>query len=94
MRGVCERPFASRQHFVDIGLVRHVENDLVLGRIKNVMQGDGRLDHAQIRTDMTARRADFLQQDGAQLVGDGGQIRNVQLFQIGWGIDVFQIRHD
>ena len=42
------------QYFVDIGLVAHVEYDLILWRIKGALQRYGKLHHAEIGGEMPA----------------------------------------
>jgi len=39
---------SSGQKLVDITLVAHIENELVLGRIENPVQGNRELDHPEV----------------------------------------------
>jgi hypothetical protein len=42
------------ENFVDVGLVAHVERDLVFGGMKDRMQSQGQFDHAQVRSQVAA----------------------------------------
>ena len=75
------------QQLVDVGLVADVEDEAVGRRIEDPMQGDGELDDAEVGAEMAAG----LGQNGDELVADflgqGGQLINGQLFNVGRGID-------
>ena len=45
---------ASGNNFMDIGLMTYVKNNLILRRIKNLMQGQSQLYYAQVRRQMSA----------------------------------------
>ena len=70
------------EHFVHIALVADVEEELVLGRIKGTVQGDGQFDHAEVGPEVAAGLgnradellADFLGEEGEILLGDGADI--------------------
>jgi hypothetical protein len=51
-----------------IGLVAHVEDELVGGRVEDVVHGEGQLDHAQVRPEMPARPGQGLDQPLANLL--------------------------
>src|SRR5579883_2105802 len=42
------------EQLVHIGLVAHVENEMVPGRVKNIVHGQREFDHAQVRPEMAA----------------------------------------
>jgi hypothetical protein len=44
----------SRQYFVRVGLMPHVEDDPILGRREHLEQSDGKLHHAKARGQMTS----------------------------------------
>ena len=45
---------ATGQQLVRVALVRDVEGELVLRRLKNAVERDGQLDHAKVGADVTA----------------------------------------
>ena len=45
---------AARQQLVHVTLVRDVEDELILGRVEDAVEGDGQLHHAEIGTDVAA----------------------------------------
>jgi hypothetical protein len=45
---------ASREKFVDVGLMADVEDKVVLGRIEDVVHGEGELDHTEVRAKMAS----------------------------------------
>jgi hypothetical protein len=78
---------ASGKKLVDVGLVADVEDEMVLGRIEDVMHGEREFDHAEVGAEM----ASGLGEDGDQLLADfsGEDIKlgNRELFDIEWGIN-------
>ena len=50
----AEPVLAPGEHFVDVNLMAHVPDKLVLGRVENAVQRDGQLHHAEIRAEMPA----------------------------------------
>ena len=68
--GVDKCSGAARQHLVRIALVRHVKDNLVLGRREHIVHGDGGLDHAQVGTAVAAMVAYFLDEERAYLGGE------------------------
>ena len=57
---------AAGQQLVDVDLVADVPDELVLGRVEDVMQRDGQLHHAEVRAQVPA----VLGQDGDQFLPD------------------------
>src|SRR5213594_3884163 len=45
---------ASREQFMDVGLMAYVPDEFILGRAENVVQGEGQLDDAKIGPEMAA----------------------------------------
>jgi hypothetical protein len=78
-----DRIAAAGEDLVRIGLVTHVPDQAVIGRVVKVVQGDGELDHAQAGGEMPAAAADRFDQVGAQFVGDGGQLGLFETAQVG-----------
>src|SRR5690606_30167949 len=83
---------ARGQDLVRIGLVADVPDDAVAGRVVEIVQDRGQLDHAQAGTEVAARLPHAFDQVGAQLVGDGAQLPGFELAQVGGGIDNGQER--
>ena len=64
-----EAVFASGEQLVDVALVADVEDEAVAGSIEDVVHGDGQLDHAQVRPDVTAGLGDAGDEAVADLFG-------------------------
>ena len=77
-RGIKEVFFASRQNFVRVALMRHVENDFVLGRIKNGVKRNRCFQKSQVRPHVSARFIDFFNQNGANVIRQSFQFGNGQ----------------
>ena len=69
-----KRLAAAGQNLVGIGLMADVPDDLVLGRVKDVVNGDGQLHSAQARGQVTAVARDHFDDEVADL---GGQLRQL-----------------
>ena len=52
--GVKISVLSAREHLVRVALVRNIENDLVLGRVENVVKSDSSLDHTEVRAEVSA----------------------------------------
>ena len=61
---------AASQDLVGVGLVSDVPDQLVVGGVEDIMQGDGQLDRAQARRKVPAGDADGLGQVVAQFFGE------------------------
>ena len=82
-----ESAFAAGEQLVDVALVAHVPDELVVRRREHAMQGDGQLDYAQIGSEMAA----VFRKDSDQFVADFlGQL--LQLVQLEF-LDVFRTVH-
>jgi hypothetical protein len=61
----------AREKFVDVTLMADIEDKLVLGRVEDAMEGDGQLDHSEIRPEMAADGGRVLiGEDADKLVAD------------------------
>ena len=60
----AEAAFSPGQHFVNVGLVSDIPDDLVFGGIEDLVEGDCELDHPQARSEMSA----FDRNDAYQLI--------------------------
>ena len=71
------------QDLVRIALVTDVEDQLVVRRIEDVVDGDRQFDDAQPRAKMSAGHRDGVDRFVAQFVGKLAQLRLFQLAQVG-----------
>ena len=69
-----ELPCPARDDLVNVGLVTGIPDDGVVRAHENAMQGDGELDHAEIRPQMPTCCRHFLHQERADLGGKFGQL--------------------
>jgi hypothetical protein len=60
---------SSRQYFVRIGLVAHIPNQTVFGRVEHIVKRDGQFHGAQVGAEMPTRLRHRLDQTFAQFVG-------------------------
>ncbi|MCY1392963.1 hypothetical protein D9M68_623770 [compost metagenome] len=75
---------APGEDLVRIGLVAHVPDQTVFGRVVDVVQGNGQFHHAQAGAEVAAGLADGIEQVLAQFVGQGFQLsltKPAQLFR-------------
>ncbi len=68
----------SSEHLVDVSLVAHVEEQLILWGIEDRVQRQRQLDHAQIRPQVAAGLGERLNQEFANLLGQRRHLRKVQ----------------
>ena len=61
LRSIKKGMGASRQHFMDIGLMGHIKNQLICGGIKDFMQRNRHLNHPQIGAIVPPMVTDFFQ---------------------------------
>src|SRR3546814_2878332 len=66
--------FPTRPYSDLIALMADIPDQPVAGRLENVMEGYGELDHAQARPQMPARHRDGRDRFLAQLVGELAQL--------------------
>ena len=69
-----EARLTSGEQLVDVALVRDVEDEAVSGRVEDVVHGDGQLDHAEVRPDVTAGFGDAGDKALADLFGKSFQL--------------------
>jgi hypothetical protein len=77
---------ASREQFVYIGLVADVEDEMILGRVKNVVHRQCQLDHPEVGAKVSAGFREHRNQLFADLFGKDFQLRDGELFYIERGI--------
>lgn len=61
---------SSGQHFVRVALMRHVPNNVILGHVEDVVQGDGELRHSQRGGEVSAGFGDGFDDLPSQFVGE------------------------
>src|SRR5205814_5143974 len=86
----AHRLTAAGENLVRIGLVSHVPDDAVIGRVEDMVQRDGQLDRPKVGGQVTAGLADRFENEGAQLVREPPQPAPVQGAQRRWIVDGFQ----
>ena len=74
--------FAAGQQLVDIDLMAHVPDELVLGRGEYLVQGDGEFHHAQVGAEVAAALGQTLDQFRADFAGQFLQLRHRELFDV------------
>ena len=65
-----------------IALVPDIEDETVVGRIENLVNGNGQFDHAKACAEMTAGDRDGIDELGAQFIGQLPQVPIVDTLQI------------
>jgi len=68
--------------FMSVGLVPHIPDKAVSGRIETVMERQGQFYRPQIRCKMAAGTGNGLQEEGAELGGEYFQFFRGELFQV------------
>src|SRR4030095_13898907 len=58
------------ENFMPVSLVSHIPNQLIVGRIENIMECNGQFNHAKARTKMTPMNADNINDVLAQFVAN------------------------
>ncbi len=74
----------SGQHLVCIGLMPHVPHDAVVGRVEDIVQGDGQFHHAERRGKMPGILAQLLYEAVPKFVTDSWQLLYGQFSEVGW----------
>jgi len=72
---------------VDVGLVADVENKMILGRVKNVVHGDGEFHDAQIRAQVPAILRENVDEFLADFRRELLELRKVELLYVRGGAD-------
>ena len=78
------------QHLVRVALMTDVPDDVVVGHVKDVVQGDGQLDDAEGRTEMAAGFGNGLDDLPPELVGELLQILHAKVLHVGGILDRVQ----
>ena len=78
------------QNLVRIGLVADIPHQPVVRRVEHVVQGDGQLHRTQVGRQMAAGPAHAFDQEGAQLLGELGQLLAVEGAQLSGVVDGFE----
>ena len=87
--GIQERLSTTRQNLVSVTLVRNIVDNLVLGGIKDIMQGDSPFHKPQIRCKMSTTFRNLVNQSRANFARQRGERFRVHLFYICRGLDFF-----
>uniref|UniRef100_J1RUT9 Dehydrogenase n=1 Tax=Streptomyces auratus AGR0001 TaxID=1160718 RepID=J1RUT9_9ACTN len=80
------------EKLVDVGLVPGVEEHLVLGRVEDTVQGDGQLDHTEVRAEVSAGLGHLVDKEGTDLPRQLLELLRVQSVQIARSPDTGQQR--
>ncbi len=78
---------AAGEQLPGVGLMAHVPQDLVAGGIELVQQRDRQFHGPQAGADVAARQGDALDQPGANLLGQLGQLLPGDGFEVGGTVD-------
>ena len=68
-----ERRIPACQHFMNIALVTHVENQMICRQIEHAMDGDRQFDDTQIGSQMSTRFAHMCDQKIPDLLSQDGE---------------------
>ncbi len=79
------------QHLVDVALVRHVQDQAVLGAVEDLVEGQSRFDDAEVRAEMAARVRERDDQRLADLLRERLQLLDVELLHVGRRVDLVQV---
>ncbi len=83
---------ATGEDLVRVGLVADVPDQTIVGRVEDVVQGDGQLDDAQAGTEMPAGLANRVEQLLAQFVGQCFELGFAQTAQAGRSVSTVEQR--
>jgi hypothetical protein len=73
--------------------VTRVENQLVLGRVEHAVQGDGQLDHAEVRAQVAAGPRHCFHQDVTDLGRQEAQLLLGEVLEVLWAVDAVKQGH-
>ena len=74
------------QYLVPVGLVPHVPDDAVVGRVEHIVQGHGEFHHAEARPQVSRVLGHLVDDERAQFGGDHSQVFLRHLLQVGRGV--------
>ena len=80
----------SGQQLVGVRLVAHIPDDLVSGRIENIMKGDRQFHHTQVRGQVPPGSRHGFNDLAAHLGGQSAHIVERQLFEVRRAVDLAQ----
>ena len=85
-----EAVLAAGEQLVGIGLVAHIPDQPVAGRVEHVVQGQGQFDHAQAGRQMTAGAGHGGDDGLAQFAGELFHLGHAEVAQVRGGVDGVQ----
>ncbi len=83
---------STGQYFMGVGLVANIPYQTVMGRVVDIMQGNGQLDGSQASTEMAAAFPNTVKQVGTQFICELGQLLRFQFAEMKGLIDGVQQR--
>ena len=72
-----------------IALVGDVENYLVAGRVEDIVKRNGRFNHSEVWSAVSAVAAEFLNEQGADVFSESVHLGEREFLDVGRGLDVF-----
>ena len=86
---ICaERVAASCEYLVSVGLVSHIPDDAVVGRVEDIVQRHGQLHHSERRGEVSGVHREFLHDVAPQFGAQFRQLSDGELSEIGRVFDV------
>ena len=78
------------QNLVPVGLMAHVPDELVVGRVEHIVQSHRQLDHAEARPEVPGVAREGVDDEAAQLIAHLRKLLDVEFLQIVGRVDVVQ----
>ncbi len=78
---------------MDVGLVPGVEDDGVVRAVEDAVEGDGQLDDPEVRAEVATGAGDLVDEELADLPGQGGQLGRRECLEVARTADPFQQAH-
>ena len=78
------------QNLMGVRLVSYIPDELVVGRVEDIVQGHGEFDGAEARCQVAGMGGECVNNIGAQLIGDALQFAGVEFLEVGRTIDIAQ----
>ena len=85
-----EPVLAAGEQFVGVGLVAHIPDQPVTGRVEHVVQGQGEFDHAEAGRQVAAGPGHGGDDGLAEFTGELFHLRHAEVAQVGGGVDGVQ----